>query len=67
MKAIYELIEQSTNDNDYYEKLVLEGSYNECLKGLEQLEKGYISFYKDNQKHIVKTKGWRFKGYDKQD
>ena len=54
------LISQSTKKNDFDEHLVLEGTYQECLKEMKNIEKGYICKDVDeNTVRIVKTKGWK--------
>lgn len=65
----YILLKQSTRPNDYDEWLVVEGTYQECLRAMPSIQKGYImasnepdddirfsSF--DTTWKIVKTKGW---------
>lgn len=53
----WKLMQQVNYSADEF--LIFEGTYQECLKEMVKIEKGYI--YKDlndNDIHIAKTKGW---------
>lgn len=65
----YILMKQSTRPNDYDEWLVVEGTYQECLREMPRIQKGYIMASNepdasiryssdDPTCKIVKTKGW---------
>lgn len=65
----YILLQQSTKPNEFDEWLVVEGTYQECLREMPRIQKGYIMASNESDIEIryssddptckiVKTKGW---------